>query len=77
MATKWFGTMSFVRSNQKADIWHNTAPLSGTAVGSTTSKADIRSVATMRKCRSSSACVSLTLPRYTRLGRGDSFIATI
>ena len=42
----WLGTTDSVASNQKADIWVSTQPLSGMPLGSTTSKADTRSVAT-------------------------------
>ena len=42
---RWLGTMWDVCSNQKAESWHSTVPLSGIAVGSTTSKAEILSVA--------------------------------
>ena len=36
-----------VRANQKLEIWFSTRPLSGIGSGSTTSKADSRSVVTM------------------------------
>ena len=42
----WLGTTDSVASNQKADICVNTQPLSGIAVGNTTSNADTRSVVT-------------------------------
>ena len=44
---KWLGTIEPVVSNQKIDIWVRTLPLSGTGSGRITSKAEIRSEATM------------------------------
>ncbi len=46
---KWLGTMSLVRSNQKAEIRFRTSPLSAMPVGNTTSKAEMRSVATISR----------------------------
>ena len=46
-------------------------------VGSTTSKADILSEATIRSRLSSRLYVSRTLPRYIRLGRRVSISASI
>jgi hypothetical protein len=42
----WFATRSLVRSNQNSESPVSTLPLSGIAVGSTTSKALMRSLAT-------------------------------
>ena len=44
--TTWCGTTSFNSSNQKSDICVSSTPLPGIPVGSTTSKALNRSVAT-------------------------------
>ncbi len=59
---KWFGTTCAVRSNHHADIWFSTLPLSGIPVGRMTSKAEMRSVATISS-RSPRSYVSRTLPR--------------
>jgi hypothetical protein len=47
--------MCRVRANQKAESPVNTRPLSGISVGSTTSKVEIRSVATSSNVSLSSA----------------------
>ena len=47
MPDSWFGTMWPVRRNQKSDISVSTRPLWGMGSGSTTSKADKRSVVTI------------------------------
>ena len=44
---RWLGTIEPVVSNQKIDIWVSTLPFSGIGSGRTTSKAEIRSDATM------------------------------
>ena len=46
---KWLGTKWLVCRNQKADIRFKTNPLLGMPVGRTTSKADMRSVATISR----------------------------
>ena len=51
-------------SNHQAERRVRTAPLSGIGWSKTTSKADRRSVATSRRCRSSTSYVSRTLPRW-------------
>ena len=58
----WLPTICPVRSNQNADNCVRTRPLSGTAEPSTTSYAEIRSVATMSRC-SPTSYMSRTLPR--------------
>ncbi len=45
---RWFGTMWPSFSNQKSLIWFNTMPLPGIGSFMTTSKADRRSVVTIR-----------------------------
>src|SRR5689334_2953943 len=70
-ATKWFGTTPEMRSNHQAERRVRTSPLRGMAVGSTTSNAEMRSVATMSRW-SPRSYVSRTLPRAKRLGRSDS-----
>ena len=59
---KWFGTISDVLENQNEDIWFKTVPLSAIAVGNTTSKTEILSVATIKYLLSPKSWVSLTLP---------------
>src|ERR687892_38656 len=61
-ASKWFGTIARVRANQKPDRPVSTRPLSGISVGSTTSKVEIRSLATSSRRSSSSSKISRTLP---------------
>jgi hypothetical protein len=53
MASRWFGVMARVRTNQKAARPVSTRPLSGISVGRITSKVEMRSDAT-RSSRSSS-----------------------
>src|SRR6266550_21051 len=62
---KWFGTISFVRANQNAERPVRTRPLSGISVGSTTSKTEMRSLATRSRRSSSRAYSSRTLPLPT------------
>src|ERR1035437_5184488 len=57
--------MSAVRSNQKREMPVRTRPLSGMGVGRTTSKADIRSLATSSR-RSPTSNRSRTLPLRTK-----------
>src|SRR6266540_4909922 len=64
-ASRWFGTSSRVRANQNPDRPVRTRPLSGISVGSTTSKVEIRSLATSNRRSSSSANNSRTLPLAT------------
>ena len=45
---RWFSTILSVKSNQNSDICVSTRPLSGIPFGITTSKAEMRSVATIR-----------------------------
>src|SRR5919201_6120118 len=63
--SRWFGTISRVRANQKAERPVSTRPLSGISVGRTTSNVEIRSLATSRSRSSSSSNSSRTLPLPT------------
>ena len=47
--SRWCGTMSAICSNQYSESPDSTRPLSGMAVGRTTSKAEMRSVATISR----------------------------
>jgi phosphoribosylaminoimidazole-succinocarboxamide synthase len=62
-AMKWLGTMWPVCSNQNFDMRERTRPLSGMPFGSTTSNAEMRSVATISSRPSPRSNVSRTLPR--------------
>src|SRR6266540_6368671 len=64
-ASRWFGQTSRVRANQKAESPDSTRPLSGISVGSTTSKVEMRSLATSRSRSSPRAKSSRTLPLPT------------
>src|SRR5215204_1426981 len=64
-ASRWFGTMSCVRANQKPERPVSTRPLSGISVGRTTSKTEMRSLATSSKRSSSSSYSSRTFPLAT------------
>src|SRR5581483_4193038 len=57
--------MSRVRANQKPERPVSTRPLSGIGVGSTTSKVEMRSLATSSSRSSSSAKISRTFPDAT------------
>src|SRR6187431_125443 len=57
--------MCRVRANQKAESPVRTRPLSGISVGSTTSKVEIRSLATSSRRSASSSKISRTLPLAT------------
>src|ERR687897_2731094 len=61
----WFSTMSRLQLNQKAESPVRTRPLSGISVGRTTSKVEMRSLATSSRRSSSSAYSSRTLPLPT------------
>src|SRR6476646_4352430 len=63
--SRWFGTIEPVRKNQKADSPVSTRPLSGISVGRTTSKVEMRSLATSSRRSSSRAYSSRTLPLPT------------
>jgi hypothetical protein len=69
------GHRSAVRANHHAESRVRTSPLRGTALGSTTSKALTRSVATINSA-SPRSYTSRTLPR-TRSGKGRSVAATV
>jgi hypothetical protein len=73
------GTTAASRSNQKFDSAVSTAPLPGIGSGSTTSKADRRSVVTISRRSSPTAYTSRTLPRWAsgRLVRFDSNSAAV
>src|SRR6476646_1787033 len=64
-ASMWCGTIACSRVNQKPDRPVSTRPLSGISVGRTTSKVEIRSLATSKRRSSSSSYSSLTLPLPT------------
>src|SRR3954463_15393339 len=63
--SRWFGTIELVRANQNAESPVSTRPLSGISVRRTTSKVEIRSLATSKRRSSSSSYSSLTLPLPT------------
>src|SRR3954454_24346126 len=63
--SRWFGTMSPVRANQKAERPVRTLPLSGISVGRTTSNVEMRSLATSKRRSASSTYNSRTLPLPT------------
>src|SRR4249919_1447053 len=69
-ATRWFGTTSRVRANQKPERPVSTRPLSGISVGRTTSNVEILSLATSRSRSASSSKISLTLPLATWTASG-------
>src|SRR2546422_7719523 len=58
----WFGTIACSSVNQKPERPVSTRPLSGISVGRTTSKVEIRSLATSSSRSSSSAYSSRTFP---------------
>src|SRR3954454_15210973 len=64
-ASRWLGTRSDVRVNQKPERPVRTRPLSGISVGRTTSKVEMRSLATRSRRSSSRAYSSRTLPLPT------------
>src|SRR6185437_7535235 len=61
----WFGTIEWSRVNQKPERPVSTRPLSGISVGSTTSKVEMRSLATSSRRSASSSKISRTLPLAT------------
>src|SRR5215213_3602146 len=63
--------MSVVRANQNAERPVRTRPLSGISVGRTTSKVEIRSLATRSRRSSSSANSSRALPLPTWTAASD------
>src|SRR5206468_7569907 len=70
-ASRWFGTSPAVRANQNAERPVSTRPLSGISVGRTTSKVEMRSLATSSSRSSSSAYSSRTLPLPTWVAASD------
>ena len=62
VASFQFGQMSVVASRNLAAIWFSTCPLKGMPFGSTTSKAEMRSVATITIRSSLMLYTSRTLP---------------
>src|ERR1051326_8167202 len=69
-ASRWLGTMCCVRVNQNAERPVRTRPLSGISVGRTTSKVEMRSLATSSRRSSSSAYSSRTFPLATWVASG-------
>ena len=65
VASFQLGQMSVVASKNLAAIWLSTCPLKGMPFGSTTSKAEIRSVATITIRSSLMLYTSRTFPWYT------------
>src|SRR5207249_2363311 len=63
--SRWFGTSSRVRANQNPESPVRTRPLSRISVGRTTSKVEIRSLATSSRRSSSSSNRSRTFPLPT------------
>src|SRR5690348_14841792 len=68
IARRWLAHRSRDRANQNAESPVRTRPLSGISVGSTTSKVEIRSLATSSSRSSSSAYSSRTFPLATCAG---------
>src|SRR5256886_10981488 len=62
MESMWFGTIACSSVNQKPERPVSTRPLSGISVGRTTSKVEMRSLATSSRSSSSSSKISRTLP---------------
>src|SRR3990172_983911 len=72
--SRWLETMPPVRANQKRDRPVRTRPLSGIAVGSTTSNAESRSLATRSRKPASTRDRARTFPERTKpsaIGTGD------
>src|SRR6059058_1447375 len=65
MESMWFGTIGPSSVNQKPERPVRTRPLSGISVGRTTSKVEMRSLATRSRRSSSRAYSSRTLPLPT------------
>src|SRR5512138_1994403 len=68
---RWLGTTRPTKSNQNLEIWVRTLPLYGMSEGRTQSKAEMRSVATMRSLSSTSKTLR-TLPLRNRGRPGSS-----
>src|SRR3954453_21665575 len=68
--SRWLGTTSRVRANQNAERPVRTRPLSGISVGRTTSKVEMRSLATSSRRSSSRAESSRALPLPTWAASG-------
>ncbi len=64
---RWLAWKVSVCENQKIDSWVSTLPRSGMPLGSTWSKAEMRSVATISSLSALSSYVSRTLPRAKSL----------
>src|ERR671935_596717 len=75
-ASRWLGTISFVRANQNAERPVRTRPLSGISVGRTTSNVEMRSLATSSRRSSSSAKSSriFPLPTWTAVSGMNRFL---
>src|SRR5437763_16639692 len=71
--------MELVRANQNADSPVSTRPLSGISVGSTTSKVEIRSLATSsrRSASSSNSSRTLPLPTWVAASGMDGFLLPV
>src|SRR5512132_1534925 len=69
--SRWFGQSSRVLANQTADSPVRTRPLSGISVGRTTSKVEIRSLATSSRRSSSIVNSSRTFPLATWTSASD------
>src|SRR3954452_11726460 len=70
--SRWVGTSSRVRANQNADRPVRTRPLSGISVGRTTSKVEMRSLATSSSRSSSIVKSSRTFPLATCTSVSDT-----
>src|SRR5687767_4330376 len=66
VSTRWFGTICAVCANQKFESCVRTLPLSGIGVGSTTSNAERRSLATITRWSAPASYTSRTLPSRKR-----------
>ena len=65
--TRWVEATEAKYSDHQTVIAVNTLPLSGIGSLNTTSNAEIRSVATISRCWSSTTYISLTLPLWSNL----------
>src|SRR5438034_8709380 len=77
--SRWFGTIELVRANQNADSPVSTRPLSGISVGSTTSKVEMRSLATSssRSASSSNSSRTFPLPTWIAASGMDRFLLPV
>src|SRR5438477_10634830 len=70
----WFGAIERSRVNQKPERPVSTRPLSGISVGRTTSKVEMRSLATSSRRSSSSAYSSRIFPDATWVSGMNCFL---